>query len=205
MRIKSEARRQAILDVAAEVFREHGFELASMSEITARVGGSKATLYNYFASKEELFLEVMHQCAKAHMEGVFAELDPADDVRTALQAFGERFVAFISEAKLVSVLRVVYSEAGRTDVGRQFYERGPQEGARRLADYIEQCVVLGKLQCENAVVASQHFTALLRAEIMDPLLMGACNADALPPIEQVVARAVEVFLRAYGVEARKPT
>ena len=60
MRVKSEARRQAILDVAAEVFREHGFEHASMSEMTARLGGSKSTLYSYFASKEELFLEVMH-------------------------------------------------------------------------------------------------------------------------------------------------
>lgn len=45
MRVKSEARRQAILDVAAEVFREHGFEHASMSEMTARLGGSKSTLY----------------------------------------------------------------------------------------------------------------------------------------------------------------
>ena len=39
MRVKSEARRQAILEVAAEVFREHGFEQASMAEISARLGG----------------------------------------------------------------------------------------------------------------------------------------------------------------------
>lgn len=59
MRTKSDEKRQAILDVAAEVFREAGFERASMSEICTRVGGSKATLYNYFPSKEELFFEVM--------------------------------------------------------------------------------------------------------------------------------------------------
>ena len=61
MKTKTEAKRQAILKAAAEVFRKVGFERASMSEIRARIGGSKATLYNYFPSKEKLFFEVMYQ------------------------------------------------------------------------------------------------------------------------------------------------
>ncbi|CAG1012445.1 partial putative HTH-type transcriptional regulator YvdT, partial [Anaerolineales bacterium] len=56
---KSDTKRQHILAVAAEAFQEYGFERTSMSEICARVGGSKATLYNYFSSKDELFFEVM--------------------------------------------------------------------------------------------------------------------------------------------------
>ncbi len=57
MKVKREARREAMLAVALDLFREVGFEAASMSQIAARVGGSKATLYNYFSSKEELLLE----------------------------------------------------------------------------------------------------------------------------------------------------
>ena len=48
-------RREAILNVAREVFFEQGYSAASMSTIAARLGGSKGTLYNYFKSKEELF------------------------------------------------------------------------------------------------------------------------------------------------------
>ncbi len=59
MRVKTEERRQAIIEKAREVFQEEGFDRASMSEIAARVGGSKATLYSYFKSKEELFVAVM--------------------------------------------------------------------------------------------------------------------------------------------------
>jgi len=59
VRKKTETKRQAILDVAADLFRESGFERASMSELCLRVGGSKATLYNYFSSKEEVFAEVL--------------------------------------------------------------------------------------------------------------------------------------------------
>ncbi len=55
MKTKTESKRQAILKAAADVFRDVGFERASMEEIRARIGGSKATLYNYFPSKEKLF------------------------------------------------------------------------------------------------------------------------------------------------------
>src|SRR5947209_16334161 len=54
-RLDRDARREAILDVAQEVFLEEGFANASMSMIAARLGGSKGTLYNYFKSKDDLF------------------------------------------------------------------------------------------------------------------------------------------------------
>ena len=58
MRVRTESKREAILEAASHVFLESGFEGASMAEIAARVGGSKATLYGYFGSKEDLFVEV---------------------------------------------------------------------------------------------------------------------------------------------------
>ena len=67
MKTKTESKRQAILKAAAEVFREVGFERASMSDIRARIGGSKATLYNYFPSKEKLFFEVMYQAKELEL------------------------------------------------------------------------------------------------------------------------------------------
>ena len=61
MRVKTEERRQAIIEVAREAFTAQGFENTSMAEIASRVGGSKATLYNYFSSKEELFAAVIDE------------------------------------------------------------------------------------------------------------------------------------------------
>jgi len=58
---KGEAKRKAILETAFRLFREQGFEKTSMSEITAQVGGSKATLYRHFPSKEELFAECLSE------------------------------------------------------------------------------------------------------------------------------------------------
>ena len=66
-RVDRDARREAILDVAQDVFLDEGFAAASMSTIAARLGGSKGTLYNYFKSKEELFnAYVQRRCMWQH-------------------------------------------------------------------------------------------------------------------------------------------
>jgi TetR/AcrR family transcriptional regulator, cholesterol catabolism regulator len=47
-------RKEEILDVAAALFAEHGFDAVSLAEIADAVGLSKATLYHYFSRKEEI-------------------------------------------------------------------------------------------------------------------------------------------------------
>lgn len=197
MRVKCEGRRQAILDVAQELFQEKGFELTSMSEITARVGGSKATLYSYFTSKEELFLEVMHRFAEEDIRVLFDQLDLHRDLRDCLQRFGEAFIDFISLPRVVSAQRVLFAESGRTDIGKRFYDRGPCDGGARMAEYLRQCAAKGMLRPLEPAVAARHLFSLLKSEIMEPLLFGAFDRAELPPTREVVARAVDVFLRAY--------
>jgi len=47
-------RKEEILDVAAAMFAEHGFDAVSLTDIADAVGLSKATLYHYFSRKEEI-------------------------------------------------------------------------------------------------------------------------------------------------------
>ncbi|MEU3400276.1 AcrR family transcriptional regulator [Streptomyces filamentosus] len=51
--------RQAILEAAAGVFAERGYERATIGEILARAGVTKGALYFHFASKEEVALGVL--------------------------------------------------------------------------------------------------------------------------------------------------
>jgi len=46
-------------EVAIELFAERGFAGASMSDIARRVGIRKPSLYNYYSSKEELYLDLL--------------------------------------------------------------------------------------------------------------------------------------------------
>jgi len=70
MKTKTESKRQAILQAAAEVFREVGFRSrVHVGYSLSRIGGSKATLYNYFPRRRSWFFEVMHQGQGVELEG----------------------------------------------------------------------------------------------------------------------------------------
>ena len=52
--------RQAILDASLALFAQKGFHATLIDDIATRVGISRAALYQYFASKEEIFTELAH-------------------------------------------------------------------------------------------------------------------------------------------------
>jgi AcrR family transcriptional regulator len=198
MRVKSETRRQNILSAAKDVFRELGFGAASMSEICARAGGSKATLYSYFSSKDELFAAAMREFAETHMEDVFRLLDPAGSPSEALHAFGARFLGLISRPELVSSHRTVFAEACKSEVGKLFYRLGPEEGLKQLASYLAACMQQGTLREADSRIAAQHLIGLLKSESMDRLLFGVDDGICAGKVAAIAERAVAVFLRAYA-------
>jgi AcrR family transcriptional regulator len=57
-RRRKEARPDEIVDAALVVFAEKGFAAAKLDDIARRAGISKATLYLYFDTKEEIFRAV---------------------------------------------------------------------------------------------------------------------------------------------------
>lgn len=52
--------RQAIIDAALEIFGEKGFNNTLIDDVASAVGISRAGLYQYFESKEQLFVELLH-------------------------------------------------------------------------------------------------------------------------------------------------
>ena len=128
-----EARREAILDAAAEVFMEEGFAAASMSAIAARVGGSKGTLYNYFKSKEALFAAYIQRHCAWQQEAMFALVTPDSDIREALTHFGRSYLTSVFSEFSLRNFRLVIAEAERApEIGKAFYEAGPLAGVKRV-------------------------------------------------------------------------
>jgi len=52
-------KREAILDIAAQCFASRSYPAASMNEIAAACGTSKARLYHYYGSKEAILFDLM--------------------------------------------------------------------------------------------------------------------------------------------------
>ncbi|MDU7197195.1 TetR/AcrR family transcriptional regulator [Phytobacter diazotrophicus] len=197
MRVKSETKRQTILDVATKAFIELGFNNTSMSEIASRVGGSKSTLYNYFSSKEEIFSAVMETSAKREIADAFESLDFKQDIEITLNKFGRQYLASIMRGNILAIWRMAVSESERSDIGQRFYTQGPQRGWKLLSDYLGKKIEEGVLRKSDSGVCAMHLKGLIEAELYLSVVLGVEDAPDSKKIEEVTARAVTVFLLAY--------
>src|ERR1017187_10860870 len=120
----SDRKRQMILDSAYRLFRTQGFDGTSMAEIISQVGGSKATLYSHFPSKEELFVECMMAALENYMSDTLKHLDASrSDPEAALRNFGTSVLNFICSPEQVEVRRLMIAEAARSGTGKLFFDK----------------------------------------------------------------------------------
>jgi AcrR family transcriptional regulator len=196
-----DARRDAILKIALEAFLTEGYAATSMSTIAARVGGSKATLYNYFTSKEELFSAVIaEKCQDVHQLLFETELEH-DDFRASLTKFGERFVHLLLSDEKIAVFRLITAETARfPELGRAFYQSGPLQGKKLLAQYFDRAVDEGSLKPGDTSVMSSHFFALCKGEIHHRKLWNVTSNPSDEEIHTTIVDVVAMFLAAYGAE-----
>jgi AcrR family transcriptional regulator len=201
VRVRTAAKREEIVRTAATVFREYGFQGASMSEICSRVGGSRATLYGYFGSKQRLFLAVAELESHKHLHAAMLVLDGGGaNVRAGLCRFGERLLTFLLQPSALAVRRMVLAESGRGEIGRSFFVQGPQRGLRFIGQYLQNAIERGRLRtAADPQIMAIHFIGLLESELVPRYLFGLeSGTPRLATIRQAVSRAVSTFLAAYG-------
>ena len=199
MRAKTDTRRQAILDAAAVVFQETGFERTTMAAICERLGYSKATLYNYFASKEELFSAVVFEATEAEFQATLEALDATvEDMTEALKKFGRGLLTLLYSPQVQAVRRLVVAEAGRSDLGKKCYELGPVRNEAAAAAFLQHAMDTGQLRQADARIAALHLRGLLEAEWLDRFLFQTLEPISAEEINATVARAVAAFMAAYG-------
>jgi AcrR family transcriptional regulator len=196
---KNDSKRQAILENAYRLFRAQGFDGTSMADITSQVGGSKATLYSHFPSKEELFVECMMAALENYMSDTLRHLEASrSDPQAALCNFGTSVLNFICSTEQVEVRRLMIAEASRSGTGKLFFDKLTALRAQ-IASFLDAWMVSGLLRLDDPDLAADHLGALLEAEVLEPLLLNV--REAAPDEKEAVLaarRAVTAFLRAYA-------
>jgi len=97
VRLSGAARRALILDVAAVLFAAKGFHETSVGEIAAAAGISKIVLYDHFASKEELFLELTRNARDGLLARGQTQMAAGGPLEERLRAACETFFAYVEE------------------------------------------------------------------------------------------------------------
>ena len=117
-RLTAEERRTGILDAALAVFSERGYhDAVDRRDRAARPGVSKALIYEHFASKQELYAELIARNARDLTQRVAGALSGVEVESTAerLATGLDAFFAFVEERR--DAWRMLFRDPSRPGVG----------------------------------------------------------------------------------------
>lgn len=86
---KRERTRARLIEVAAKVIGEKGFERTALEEVAARAGMSRGAIYGNFADREDLLLAVVESAWKP----IIPPLEAGSTLRDRMRVLGEAVVA----------------------------------------------------------------------------------------------------------------
>ena len=102
----TEAKLQHILRTASQVFAQHGFEGASMRDISGSAGVSLSGLYYYFENKQHLLYLIQSTTFTYVLESLRSRLhgvhEPAERIRLLVLNHIEYFLSHPNEMKVLS-------------------------------------------------------------------------------------------------------
>lgn len=193
------ARRRAMLDAAYAVFMEQGYAHGSLSEIIARSGGSRATLYEQFGGKDGLFETVMADACERFIASFESLLD--DDSlapEQALACFGRHFLDAVLSRDAQTFNNMIMSERARfPHLAGSFYRNGPLRVQERLAAYLAKLDQAGLARVPHPDLAASALLGMLVGQMDLRLAAGQPPDDAEK--DAFIAEAVRIFL--HGIQA----
>ncbi|ART50390.1 TetR family transcriptional regulator [Acidovorax carolinensis] len=142
-----EAKRNAVLHAAAQLFNERGFHATSLDDIAARLSVTKPTLYYYVKNKDEILLQCVSQGLQMTLEGIEASRQAGGNAVDQLRACMQVYADIVMQPFGMCLIRVgdeEVPEPSRTELRRMKSEidqafrrlvaQGVQEGSLAPCD-----------------------------------------------------------------------
>ena len=190
-------RRNLLLEAAYDVFSSSGYHRTRLGDVAAAAGYSKASVYNYFEDKEELFLQTSITASGDIVTLLEAESQTGD---TALATLRRMLRHLLSDAGgLYSFVQAVTEYHGelqtadeRTPERRQLIARH-LEGLRGILQVLAEAIQAGKTSGEfrcslDELVIARMLTGLVRSVLLRWRLDGA-KTDVETELDQIMAFA----------------
>lgn len=157
-------RHQELLDAAARVFAARGYDGTTVADITAEADVSRATMYVYFSSKEEIFAALAAQVRDAFLATQQPEEqidDPRDMLAATVRAYAE---AVFTHGRL---LRVIAERAAVDADAAELHREISEPPLRRFTHYLDREARAGRVApvAAHRVVAETVATTITHGVI----------------------------------------
>ena len=196
------ARREQLIAVAEQLFLQNGFANTSVNAIVREAGGSLATLYAEFGSKEALFESVLSERAARFFPEERSASRETLDTQAELRALATHMLKRMLSDDGLAVYRIAVHEAPRFPALRKaLLEVGMLGLLNRTARYLRGLADRGALTIEESEDAARLAASQLIALVQGQLVFSAaCGGEVSARTRTThVNDAVKAFLRLYGV------
>ncbi|MGV1822377.1 TetR/AcrR family transcriptional regulator [Agrobacterium tumefaciens] len=198
MRVRSEKKRNEIIDVAGALFLREGYGSVSMATIASAVGGSKGTLYGYFSSKEDLFAAFVIAAGKQRREEFLLLPGKEAALLPTLTALGRNYLRLLLSPEIMAINRLVIAEASRfPELGQIFFENGPKSVIDVIVTLVTDAANRHELILDDPVAAAWRFKALCEVRLFEQCLWAIRDGATEEEIAQNVEPAIRIFLNTY--------
>jgi AcrR family transcriptional regulator len=189
--------------IASELFDELGYDRCSMATISERVGGSKATLYGYFDSKEELLRAVLQCQVASEFDRIRDEFHEESDLRQGLIKLGMAYHRKRLSSLPVANIRCIANQPPCSTMGKEFYEGAIRPAFEKMARKFGELMDLGRLKRADPWVALMHWKGLNDWDLFERRLLGAISGPEDVDIKKVATLAADAFLKLYGPDEKQ--
>lgn len=198
-RPKDLEKRQALLDSAARLFLEQGFERTTVDAIAARAGVSKLTVYSHFDGKDGLFKALIAEKCGEHFEArEFTALAPLGP-REALTRVAKGFLSLMFHPDVVALHRVLMNAASHgSSMNQTFWDSGPAPTIDSLAALLGRFDANGELRVPRPAAAADQFLSMLKGVEHLRVLLNVGEVPGSRRLKALAEDTVDMFLRAYA-------
>jgi AcrR family transcriptional regulator len=184
--------RERIIQGAAQVFAEKGYEGATTREIAEAAGLNEVTLFRHFGSKKNLFLAVIERFSA--LPGLEAAMQDqlTGNYRQDLTQMGTHFLKTMLKRRR-AILMSLYT-AERLPEIRDVVAQPPTRQQQILSAYLRQQIARGVVRdLPNPELAAKMFFGMLFEFAISQTLVAGTPIENLS-LEEVVAQMVDVFV-----------
>jgi AcrR family transcriptional regulator len=154
-------RHREVLETAARLIREQGYEAASVQDIAAACGLTKAGLYYYIRSKEDLLLEIMSYGMDIFEERVLLPVLAIADPVERLKECMERNIHLVTEERSKEVTIILHEHETLTGAARQQINARKKRYVHFLEASFEEAMREGRIRRVEPRVAAFSFLGMV--------------------------------------------
>jgi TetR/AcrR family transcriptional regulator, cholesterol catabolism regulator len=154
-------RHREVLETAARLIREQGYEAASVQDIAAACGLTKAGLYYYIRSKEDLLLEIMSYGMDIFEERVLLPVLAIADPVERLKECMKRNIHLVTEERSKEVTVILHEHETLTGAARQQINARKKRYVHFLEASFEEAMREGRIRRVEPRVAAFSFLGMV--------------------------------------------